>query len=61
MVGSVIFRKRCAMEKVKDVLGLLPHILNMPSDRIWSDYDKEADVLYLSSGKCFKVTWGKRE
>ena len=39
------------MEKVKDVLGLLPHILNMPSDRIWIDYDKEADVLYISFRK----------
>ncbi len=39
------------MEKVKDMLDILPHILKMPSDRIWIDYDKEADVLYISFRK----------
>ena len=34
------------MEKVSDVLDFLPYILKMPSNRIWIDYDDEADVLY---------------
>jgi hypothetical protein len=36
------------MEKVSDVLDFLPYILKMPSNRIWIDYDDEADVLYTS-------------
>lgn len=39
------------MEKVEDVLDILPSILKMPSSRIWTDYDKEADVLYISFRK----------
>ena len=36
------------MEKVSGVLDFLPYILKMPSNRIWIDYDDEADVLYIS-------------
>jgi uncharacterized protein YuzE len=39
------------MEKVADILESLPYILKMPSKRIWTDYDEEADVLYISFRK----------
>jgi uncharacterized protein YuzE len=39
------------MEKMNEVLDILPHILKMPFNRIWIDYDKEADVLYISFRK----------
>jgi len=39
------------MEKVSDILDFLPYILIMPSNRIWIDYDDEADVLYISFRK----------
>lgn len=39
------------MEKMNEVLDILPHILKMPFNRIWIDYDREADVLYISFRK----------
>lgn len=34
-----------------DVLNSVPYLLNMPSKRIWIDYDDEVDVLYISFRK----------
>ncbi len=31
-----------------EVYGLISHIINMPETKFWVDYDKEADVLYIS-------------
>ena len=40
------------MEKMKEeLLKSIPHLLKMPSNRIWVDYDKDADVLYVSFRK----------
>ncbi|MBI5026151.1 MAG: DUF2283 domain-containing protein [Nitrospirae bacterium] len=39
------------MEKISSVLDSLPYLLKMPSNRIWIDYDEEADVLYISFRK----------
>ncbi|MGA2677566.1 MAG: DUF2283 domain-containing protein [Methanobacterium sp.] len=36
---------------VKKVLDIVPELLEMPYSRIWSDYDKEADVLYINFKK----------
>lgn len=33
---------------VKAILNLTPQLLSIPFKRIWSDYDEEADVLYLN-------------
>jgi len=33
------------------ILQLAPHLLRVPHKRIWSSYDEEADVLYLSFKK----------
>ena len=37
--------------EVKSVLNLVPELLDVPYSRIWTVYDKEADVLYLNSKK----------
>jgi len=39
------------MEKVSNILESVPYLLKMPSNRMWVDYDEEADVLYLSFRK----------
>ena len=35
-------------EAMKDVMGMIPHLTSMPYRRIWADYDKEADILYIN-------------
>lgn len=37
--------------EVKRVLDLVPELLKMPYSRIWTSYDKEADVLYINFKK----------
>jgi uncharacterized protein YuzE len=36
---------------VKKVLDIVPELLEMQYTRIWTDYDKEADVLYINFKK----------
>jgi len=44
--------ERYNMAEVKDELfEVVPHLLKMPSKRIWIDYDDDADVLYISFQK----------
>ncbi len=31
-----------------EVYKAIPHLLRFPSTRMWLDYDREADVLYIS-------------
>ncbi len=33
------------------ILKLIPYLLTAPSQKIWVDYDEEADVLYISFRK----------
>ena len=37
--------------EVKKILTLVPELLKVPYNRIWSSYDKEADVLYINFKK----------
>ncbi len=37
--------------EVKSVLNLVPELLDVPHSRIWTVYDKEADVVYLNFKK----------
>ena len=37
--------------EVESVLNLVPELLDVPYSRIWTAYDKEADVLYLNFKK----------
>ena len=37
--------------EVKRILNLLPDLLEIPFSRIWTFYDKEADVIYINFKK----------
>lgn len=37
--------------EVKKIMTLVPDILEVPYPRIWTVYDKEADVLYINFKK----------
>jgi len=37
--------------EVEKALGLVPELLEMSHTRIWTTYDKEADVLYINFKK----------
>ena len=37
--------------EVKKILTLAPELLEVPYSRIWTSYDKEADVLYINFKK----------
>lgn len=38
-------------EIIKTCLGLSSDIIKLPAEHMWVDYDKEADVLYISFRK----------
>jgi len=40
-----------AAVEVKRLLNLVPELLEIPYSRIWTTYDKEADVLYINFKK----------
>jgi len=33
---------------LEEVYELVPHIIRLPETKMWVDYDREADVLYIS-------------
>ena len=33
---------------VREVFGAMPHLKRLPSSHMWIDYDRDADVLYMS-------------
>lgn len=37
--------------EVQKILNLVPELLEVPYSRIWTAYDKEADVLYINFKK----------
>lgn len=37
--------------EVEKVLGLISELLEIPHTRVWTTYDKEADVLYIDFKK----------
>ena len=39
-----------------EVLEATPHLLKFPKNKLWIDYDEEADVLYLSFERPQKAT-----
>ena len=40
-----------ATVEVKKILTLVPELLKVPYSRIWTSYDKDADVLYINFKK----------
>jgi uncharacterized protein YuzE len=42
--------------EVKEILKAVPHLVKFPIRKMWSDYDEEADVLYISFERPQKAT-----
>ncbi len=40
-----------ATVEVQKLLTIVPGLLNIPHKRLWTSYDKEADVLYINFKK----------
>ncbi|BBJ27758.1 hypothetical protein ATHSA_0649 [Athalassotoga saccharophila] len=40
-----------ATKEMKKILDIVPDLLSIPYSRIWTSYDKEADVLYINFKK----------
>jgi len=43
-------------ESIEDIFKAMPHILNLPAAKFQVDYDREADVLYISFQRPQKAT-----
>jgi uncharacterized protein YuzE len=43
-------------QKINTIFRSIPLIREYPSDHIWIDYDREADVLYISFDKPQRAT-----
>ena len=41
---------------LSEVFEATPHLLKFPKNKLWIDYDEEADVLYLSFQRPQKAT-----
>ena len=41
---------------VREVFGALPYLRRFPSSHFWVDYDKDADVLYVSFDRPQRAT-----
>jgi len=49
--------KEIVKEKtIKEVFRAVPHLIKFPVGKMWIDYDKEADVLYISFRRPQKAT-----
>jgi len=40
---------------IKEVYEFAAHFIKLPSNKMWTDYDKEADVLYISFQETSKI------
>ncbi len=49
--------KEIVTEKtIKEISKAVPHFIKLPVDKMWIDYDKEADVLYINFRRPQKAT-----
>jgi uncharacterized protein YuzE len=49
-------RKTDINQTLNTVYGMIPFLLQMPENKMWLDYDKEADVLYINFKKPQRAT-----
>lgn len=49
-------KKALERETVAQVVEAIPHLLRLPAGKVWVDYDREADVLYISLRRPQKAT-----
>jgi uncharacterized protein YuzE len=43
-------------ETLSEIYKATPHLLKLPVSKMWIDYDKEADVLYISFDRPQRAT-----
>ena len=43
-------------QTIQEIYAAIPHLLSLPADRMWIDYDREVDVLYISFQRPQKAT-----
>ncbi|MBI3300629.1 MAG: DUF2283 domain-containing protein [Deltaproteobacteria bacterium] len=48
--------KGTAAKTVEEISGAVPYLVRLPAGRAWIDYDREADVLYISLKRPQKAT-----
>ena len=49
-------KEKITKEVITEVFKATPHLLKFPITKMWLDYDKEADVLYISFKRPQKAT-----
>ncbi|MBW1649711.1 MAG: DUF2283 domain-containing protein [Deltaproteobacteria bacterium] len=49
-------KKLLKKEMLSEVFKATPHLLRFPVTKMWIDYDKEADILYISFDRPQKAT-----
>jgi len=49
-------KEMMSRESIEGVFKAMPHILKLPAAKFWVDYDREADVLYISFQRPQKAT-----
>ncbi len=43
-------------ELIKEIFKVIPSLLKLPNRKMWIDYDRDADVLYISFKRPQKAT-----
>ena len=43
-------------ETLSEIFNIVPHVIKLPEDKMFIDYDREADVLYISFKKPQEAT-----
>jgi uncharacterized protein YuzE len=41
-------QKNLTQKDISEIFKAIPHLIKLSTRKIWVDYDKEADVLYIS-------------
>ena len=54
--GDIMAKEMMREETIKEIFRATPHLLKFPGERMWIDYDKEANVLYINFKRPQKAT-----
>lgn len=49
-------KRALARDTMEELYAAVPHLLRLPARKVWTDYDAEADVLYVSLQRPQKAT-----
>jgi uncharacterized protein YuzE len=54
--GDLVAKRVTKEKMIREVLKATPPLLKFPTGRMWIDYDREADVLYINFKRPQKAT-----